>query len=157
FADKTIRSALQMDEKLFDKFQTTAGREQRFAPGARSPLVLSGLVFAGANLPQTPGKGILVADSIIGLDLRHLDLAVLSACETGLGEVAGGEGVYGLQRAFHIAGARDVVASLWQVNDEATAALMTLFYQGLWQEKLEPIEALRAAQLEIYYHPEKVS
>src|SRR5262249_11732572 len=57
---------------------------------------------------------------------------------------------------FHVAGCKNVVASLWQVNDDATAALMQLFYQGLWQDKLEPIEALRAAQLSIYYHPEKV-
>jgi CHAT domain-containing protein len=156
FASKEFRSALQMDEKLFAQILQDSGPGRRFAPGARNPLVLSGLVFAGANKAETPGKGILVADSIVGLDLHQLDLAVLSACETGLGDVAGGEGVYGLQRAFHVAGCKDVVASLWQVNDEATAALMQLFYQGLWQEKLEPIEALRAAQLEVYYHPEKV-
>jgi CHAT domain-containing protein/Tfp pilus assembly protein PilF len=156
FASKQFRSALQWDEKLFTKVNTDGGPGWRVAAAARSPLLLSGLVFAGANKPEAPDKGILVADSIVGLDLRQLDLAVLSACETGLGDVAGGEGVYGLQRAFHVAGCKNVVASLWQVNDDATAALMQLFYQGLWEEQLAPMDALRAAQLSIYYHPEKV-
>jgi CHAT domain-containing protein len=120
--------------------------------------VLSGLVLAGANRPDTPGRGILTADAIVGLDLRGLELAVLSACETSLGDVAAGEGVFGLQRAFHIAGTGNVVASLWQVNDEATAALMTLFYRHLWDTKnpLPPREALRRAQLALYYHPESI-
>jgi CHAT domain-containing protein len=82
-----------------------------------------------------------------------LELAVLSACETGLGDVAGGEGVLGLQRAFHIAGARNVVASLWKVEDRATAVLMKHFYTNLWQKNLPPIEALRQAQLYVYRHP----
>jgi CHAT domain-containing protein len=84
------------------------------------------------------------------------ELAVLSACETGLGDVADGEGTFGLQRAFHLAGTRDVVASLWQVPDRSTAALMALFYQNLWQKELPPVEALRQAQLEIYRHPDKI-
>jgi CHAT domain-containing protein len=156
FAGPKVRSVLEFDEKLFVWTEQWSKPGYRFAAGARSPLVLSGLVFAGANQPDTPDKGILVAESIVGLDLHRMDLAVLSACETGLGDVAGGEGVYGLQRAFHVAGCQNVVASLWQVNDEATAALMQLFYQGLLHEKLPPIEALRAAQLSVYYHPEKV-
>jgi CHAT domain-containing protein len=77
----------------------------------------------------------------------------LSACDTGLGDVADGEGVSGLQRAFHVAGTRNVAASLWKVNDEATAALMALFYRNLWEKDLPPIEALRQAQLEIYRNP----
>jgi CHAT domain-containing protein len=85
-----------------------------------------------------------------------LDLAVLSACETGLGDVAGGEGVYGLQRAFHMAGCPAVVASLWRVDDEATAALMGLFYHHLWREHKPPLAALRAAQLWLYRHPEAI-
>jgi CHAT domain-containing protein len=83
-------------------------------------------------------------------------LAVLSACETGLGDVADGEGTFGLQRAFHLAGTRDVVASLWKVPDRPTAALMALFYQNLWEKNLPPAEALRQAQLEIYRHPDKI-
>jgi CHAT domain-containing protein len=139
FADKAVRSAFQLDERLYER-----NTRDRATPGARSPLVLSGLVLAGANKPDPAGDGgILTAEAIVGLDLSGLDLAVLSACETGLGEVAGGEGVYGLQRAFHQAGCRDVVASLWRVNDEATAALMAVFYRKLWQENLPPVEALR--------------
>jgi CHAT domain-containing protein len=72
---------------------------------------------------------------------------VLSACETGLGQVAGGEGLLGLQRAFQSAGAHSVVASLWRVPDDATRALMVEFYQNLWQKKLGKLEALRQAQL----------
>jgi CHAT domain-containing protein len=96
-------------------------------------------------------------EALADLDLSGLELAVLSACETGLGDVADGEGTFGLQRAFHIAGTRDVVASLWQVPDRPTAALMALFYRNLWEKDLPPIEALRQAQLEIYRHPEKIA
>jgi CHAT domain-containing protein len=160
FADKSFRSVLQLDEKLFERRMTTEGHiSERIGEGSRSPLVLSGLVLAGANRPDTPGRGILTADAIVGLDLRGLELAVLSACETGLGDVAAGEGVFGLQRAFHIAGTGNVVASLWKVDDEATAALMTLFYRHLWDPKkpLPPREALRRAQLALYYHPESIA
>jgi CHAT domain-containing protein len=79
--------------------------------------------------------------------LGAVDLAVLSACETGLGPVAGGEGVLGLQRAFQVSGARTVVASLWKVSDEATRRLMERFYQNLWDKRMGRLEALRQAQL----------
>src|SRR5205085_11898789 len=68
-----------------------------------------------------------------------------------------GEGVQSLQRAFHLAGCPNVIASLWKVNDAATAALMAKFYHELWINKKSPIEALREAQLTIYYHPELLS
>jgi CHAT domain-containing protein len=153
FADARFRTALQLDPTLFDR-----GRfDERRGAGSRSPLVLSGLVCSGANLPTTPNRGVLTADAIVGLDLRKMNLAILSACETGLGETAGGEGVYGLVRAFHIAGTRNVAASLWKVEDEATAALMVLFYRHLWGRKpLPPGEALRQAQLALYRHPQHV-
>jgi len=128
------------------------------------PGLLSGLIFAGANRPPRDsvtglvdfGSAIMTAEEIAGLDLSACDLAVLSACETGRGSVAGGEGVLGLQRAFHQAGARTVVASLWKVNDQATAALMALFYDRLWRQHQSPIEALRNAQLTLSRHPELV-
>src|SRR5262249_58964876 len=112
---------------------------------------LEGLVGAGAKAPPTNpatglvdlGAGIMTAEEVAGLDLSACALAVLSACETGLGRTAGGEGVLGLQRAFHQAGARTVVASLWRVDDEATRALMTRFYENLWQAQRRPLEALR--------------
>ena len=82
------------------------------------------------------------------LDLHQTDLVVLSACETGLGKVAGGEGILGLQRAFQVAGARTVVASLWSVDDAATGQLMVRFYQGL-KEGRRKDEALRDAMLAV--------
>jgi CHAT domain-containing protein len=153
FADAEFRSALRLDPSLFER---RAG-EERVAPGARNPFVLSGLVLAGANRPspadaaemlRTDG-GILTAEAIAGLPLGHVELAVLSACETGLGEVAGGEGTFGLQRAFHQAGARTVVASLWKLDDQATQALMAEFYRNLWHKKLGKLEALRQAQMTV--------
>jgi CHAT domain-containing protein len=155
FADPSVHSILQFTPQDYQRGQ----RGERVGLGARSPLVLSGLVLSGANLAgkDAPADGgILTAEAIAGLDLDGLDLAVLSACETGLGEVAGGEGVFGLQRAFHIAGAKNVVASLWKVDDEATAALMGLFYHQLWHEGKTPLEALRQAQLTLYRHPERI-
>src|SRR5439155_18188593 len=121
----------------------------------RSPLILAGVVLAGANRPQKLNEwgapigddGILTGEEVAALDLAGTELVVLSACETGVGEVAGGEGVFSLQRAFHLAGARTVIGSLWKVNDEATEALMVAFYQNLWQKKLGKLEALRQAQL----------
>jgi CHAT domain-containing protein/tetratricopeptide (TPR) repeat protein len=152
FADRRFRARLQFDEKDFG----IGPMGERAGAGARSPLVLSGLVLAGANLAAQDGGGVLTAEALAGLDLDGLDLAVLSACDTGLGQLGGREGVFGLQRAFHLAGCKDVVASLWKVDDEATAALMSLFYHKLWKEKLPPLEALRQAQLGLYHHPERI-
>jgi CHAT domain-containing protein len=128
------------------------------------PGLLCGLVFAGANQPAKDpvtgvvnfGSAVMTAEEIAGLDLSGCELAVLSACETGRGSVAGGEGVLGLQRAFHQAGTRTVVASLWKVDDDATAALMAIFYHQLWRLNKPPIEALRCAQLALCRHPELV-
>jgi CHAT domain-containing protein/Tfp pilus assembly protein PilF len=160
FADAALRSALHVDEKLFER-----EFRDRAALGARNPLVLAGLVLAGANRPAPKDAeallqhddGILTAEAVAGLPLEGLELAVLSACDSGLGESAGGEGVFGLQRAFHLAGTRDVIASLWKVDDQAAAALMTLFYHHLWHDGLEPLAALRAAQLTMYRHPERIA
>jgi CHAT domain-containing protein len=152
FADPSFRGIFQLDEKEYEK----SWRGERIGRAAKSPLIMTGLVFAGANNPKTPGRGILTGESLIDLDLSGLELAVLSACETGLGDVAGGEGTFGLQRAFHMAGTRNVIASLWKVPDQSTAALMALFYQNLWEKNLSPMESLRQAQLEIYKNPGKI-
>jgi CHAT domain-containing protein/Tfp pilus assembly protein PilF len=115
------------------------------------PGLLSGLVFAGANRSPGPDQddGILTALEVSELDLRGCDLAVLSACDTGLGASAGGEGLLGLQRAFQVAGARTVVATLWEVQDQAAGALMQRFYDNLWRRRMSKLEALREAQLHL--------
>jgi CHAT domain-containing protein len=115
---------------------------------AKNPLGYVGLVLANGE--------VLSGLGIVDLPLSKTRLVTLSACETGLGELTGGEGVQGLQRAFHLAGCPNVVASLWKVNDAATAALMAKFYHELWVAKKPPIEALREAQLTIYQHPELI-
>ena len=123
--------------------------------GKMHPALLAGLALAGANRagkPRTTSDpdaedGILTAEEIGAVNLDGVQLVVLSACETGLGESAAGEGLLGLQRAFQIAGARTVVASLWKVPDEETKALMTTCYSNIWQGKLSTLESLRQAQL----------
>ncbi len=128
------------------------------------PMIRSGLILAGANQAWKTGKpfkpgmedGILTAYEISQMDLSNTELVVLSACETGLGDIQGNEGVYGLQRAFKIAGAKYLIMSLWQVPDFQTQELMTAFYTN-WLTKKQPIpDAFRAAQQamrEKYEHP----
>ncbi|HEY2828019.1 MAG TPA: tetratricopeptide repeat protein [Pirellulales bacterium] len=117
------------------------------------PDLLCGLALAGANQQAELGQddGILTALAVEELDLSHVQLATLSACETGLGRTAGGEGVLGLQRAFQLAGAKSTVTTLWKIPDKASQLLMTDFYANLWdQDKhLSKLEALRQAQLKM--------
>jgi tetratricopeptide (TPR) repeat protein/CHAT domain-containing protein len=107
----------------------------------QNPLMRSGLVFAGVNdywngAKQVTGDdGVLTALEVINVDMRKTQLVVMSACETGLGEIAGSEGVYGLQRAFKMAGTGFLVMSLWQVPDKETAEFMGLFYTQLLATK----------------------
>ena len=97
------------------------------------PLLRSGLVLAGANRPgQNPADdGYLTAAEVTGMDLEGTELVTLSACETGLGDVSSGEGVYGLQRALAVAGARSTLLSLWKVDDDLTALFMEEYYMRL--------------------------
>jgi CHAT domain-containing protein/tetratricopeptide (TPR) repeat protein len=115
-----------------------------------NPLLLSGVALAGANAGASgEGEdGILTAEEVSGLALDGVELVVLSACDTGLGEVHRGEGVLGLARGFTLAGARTLVLSLWKVPDQDTLALMTRLYGELWGDAPPPKpEALRRAQL----------
>jgi len=118
-----------------------------------NPGLLSGIVLAGVNRPVAGGQddGIITAAEVADLNLSQTQLVVLSACETGLGQIAGGEGALGLQRAFQVAGARSVVSSLWKVDDTATQLLMTQFYDNLWNKKLPPLAAFREAQLSLLH------
>ena len=109
---------------------------------------LSGIVMSLVDKNGKQQNGFLYLQDVFNLKLSA-ELVVLSACETGLGEEVKGEGIVGLTRGFMYAGAPRVVVSLWKVNDEATAKLMTFFYQKMLVEKMKPVEALRAAQIEM--------
>jgi CHAT domain-containing protein len=133
--------------------QAEGGWGRLARPGMENPLLRSGLLLAGFNtwftggaLPAEAEDGILTAEDVSGLDLLATELVVLSACETGLGEVRTGEGVFGLRRAFVLAGAKTLVMSLWKVPDDATRELMEDFYRRILQGEGR-VAALRAAQL----------
>lgn len=122
-----------------------------------NPLIRSGLLFAGANYAWKTGKpikkgmenGILTAYEISHLNLPGTELVTLSACETGLGDIKGSEGVYGLQRGFRIAGVKYQIMSLWPVPDAQTKELMTIFYTRWLQDKQDISDAFRSAQQEM--------
>jgi CHAT domain-containing protein/tetratricopeptide (TPR) repeat protein len=118
---------------------------------ADNPLLLSGLALAGANRRAAAASGeddgILTAEEVAALNLGGVEWAVLSACDTGLGEVKAGEGVFGLRRAFQIAGARTVIMSLWSVDDDATRLWMRTLYEGRLQKHLSTADAIHQANL----------
>jgi CHAT domain-containing protein/Tfp pilus assembly protein PilF len=115
---------------------------------ARHPLVLAGLALAGANRREARAPaddGVLLAEEVVSLDLRGTEWAVLSACDTGAGVVAAGEELFGLRRAFQIAGARTVIVSLWPVDDETTRLWMDAVYRARFLEHASTAKAIRAA------------
>lgn len=138
--------------------ETTGGNaeaESRFL-SPENPLLNCGLALGGANrrftpesLPEDAEDGVLTAEDIAGLDLNATELVVLSACETGLGDVAVGEGVMGLRRAFMLAGAKSLVMSLWKVADLPTAVFMSRFYEHLIDKHLSRAEALQRARYDM--------
>ena len=117
----------------------------------QNPLVLSGLILAGANHRNATAPdqedGVLTAEEVAALDLNGVEWAVLSGCDTGVGEVRAGEGVFGLRRAFQAAGARTVIMSLWPVEDQTTREWMTTLYRARLTRKLSTASAVREAGL----------
>jgi CHAT domain-containing protein/tetratricopeptide (TPR) repeat protein len=132
--------------------EATPGSTATPAP-SENPMLRSGLAFAGANkLSSGEDDGLLTALEASGLDLHGTKLVVLSACETGIGKVTNGDGVYGLRRALVIAGAESLVMSMWQVDDFATKELMAGFYKKL-AAGTPRSTALRETQLQLLSNP----
>ena len=137
--------------------QSTVGSQESAFKMSDHPMIRSGLILAGGNYAWQTGKplepnmedGILTAYEISQMNLSNTELVVLSACETGLGDIQGNEGVYGLQRAFKIAGAKYLVMSLWQVPDQETSVFMTTFYHHFIEEKMTIPVAFRTTQREM--------
>jgi CHAT domain-containing protein len=116
-------------------------------------LALSGLALAGANrraaAPAGSDDGILTAEEVSSLDLRGVEWVVLSACDTGVGEVRAGEGVFGLRRAFAAAGARTTIMSLWSVEDQSTRDWMAHLYRARLERGRTTVEAVTDASRSI--------
>ena len=152
---------LEADDNLRKRLlKLQRGADLQVPPPGDNPLLRAGLAFAGINTNaqflgdiDTANDGVLTALEVLGLNLSGTRLVVLSACETGLGEIHEGEGVYGLRRSFQEAGVAEVISSLWEVSDAGTQALMTDFYDRLLSGQ-PAREALRDAQLALLDSPE---
>lgn len=144
---------LQAEERLKRRLLSIQrGGAHTTPPPGDNPLIRAGLAFAGinSNAPflgdiDTDNDGVLTALEVLGLQLSGTRLVVLSACETGVGEIHSGEGVYGLRRSFQEAGVTNVVNSLWPVSDEGTRVLMESFYRNIY-DGMSPENALRTSQ-----------
>lgn len=142
-------------EKTNSEDSISTNKQNIFKKSA-DPLFRSGLIFSGANqawgnanyVSDSTDDGILTSYEISNLDLSNCQLVVLSACETGLGDIKGSEGVFGLQRAFKLAGVKNIIMSLWKVPDAQTSELMTSFYSYCFAGK-SVHDALQAAQTEM--------
>lgn len=119
----------------------------------KNPLSFAGLVMAGANYRDAAGAdeddGILTAEEIGTLDLHGTEWSVLSACNTGIGEIRNGEGVFGLRRAFRMAGVRTTIMSLWPIEDEAASGWMTALYRQHFSNRKSTLDSMRDAGLEL--------
>jgi tetratricopeptide (TPR) repeat protein/CHAT domain-containing protein len=154
--DQLHEKGVREEERVGNRLWQLSGRH------IENPLLRSGLVLAGVNtwsrgepLPAEAEDGLLTAEDVASMDLTGTELAVLSACETGLGQVHIGEGIFGLRRAFALAGAKTLVMSLWKVDDQQTQVLMLDFYNRILQGQPRA-EALREAQLalkKLHPHP----
>lgn len=138
------------------KGRSAAGDQESVFKMSDHPMLRSGLILAGGNVGwqgkrTLEGKedGVLTAYEISQMNLSNTELVVLSACETGLGSIQGNEGVYGLQRAFKIAGAKYLIMSLWQVPDKQTSLLMLAFYKKWLGNKMPIPKAFHEAQKQL--------
>ncbi len=144
---KNIRNPQILHLATHGFFVPPSGEQSQ--PDYLEAMLQSGIILASANRPTTNQEdGILTAYESMNLDLDSTQLVVLSACETGLGTIEAGEGVYGLQRTLKVAGARTILMSLWKVDDLATQQLMLLFYQR-WLKGTPMRSAFRGAQQEL--------
>ena len=134
FADEHCRSGLE-------------GETSRVI--GHNPLALAGVALAGANQPSAEDDGLWTAEEVSGLSLDHVELFVLSACESGLGVHRAGEGLLGMRQALRAAGARNVVSTLWSVPDGPTLELMKRFYAVWTSGRTSPAEALQRAQQQL--------
>jgi hypothetical protein len=147
-----------------DRLHFGALGEKPLAARPPDPLLRSGLLFAGVSAPAPdtshatpPDSALATALELASLNLWGTQLVVLSACDTGRGDIQPGQGVYGLRRAFLVAGAETVVMSLWKVNDETTRSLMEAYYthllagQGRASALRQAMRELRATQSHPYY------
>jgi CHAT domain-containing protein len=141
---------------LFEAVNEEEGSVENGPPSPTSgenPLLLSGLALSGANHRDAAAPdrddGILTADEVAAMDLSAVDWAVLSGCETGLGDVRAGEGVIGLRRAFQVAGVRTLIMSLGPIEDRSARLWMKALYEGRLRARLGAAEAVRAASLDV--------
>jgi CHAT domain-containing protein len=133
--------------------QRAATHQRLAAQGDENPLLRSGIVLAGANQPEADPEddGYLTALEVARLNWKGTEMVVISACQSGKGDITAGEGVYGLKRAIAVAGARSSLLSLWNVDDRATAAFMVSFYSKL-KAGIGRSDALSTTQKEFREH-----